>query len=108
MRPLAATLLAEEGIVEVGAIDHHVVVNAALTVDRDLVAIGPVRRSHRGQGHQIEEIASIVRQPCHGIRVEARRDPGAPVEDRCPAGYFDDFAAGHMTMLTMTLVRLRP
>jgi len=46
--PLAATLLAEEGIVEVGAIDHHVVVNAALAVDRDLVAIGALYDGHTG------------------------------------------------------------
>ena len=39
-RPLAAALLAEERVVEVGAVHRDVVVDALLAVDRELVAVG--------------------------------------------------------------------
>ncbi|HEX7679188.1 MAG TPA: hypothetical protein VF713_13745 [Thermoanaerobaculia bacterium] len=47
-RPLSAALLAEERVVEVGAIDGDVVRNTFLTVDRQLVAVGSLHDRDAG------------------------------------------------------------
>ncbi len=44
--PLAAALLAEERIVEVGAVDRHVVVNALLSGNGELVTVGSLHDRH--------------------------------------------------------------
>ena len=68
---LAAALLAEEGIVVVGAIDGDVVVDALLPVDGDLVAIGSLHDGDAGgEGNQAEEVASVIGQIFDRSRVE--------------------------------------
>ncbi len=63
-RALPAALLAEEGVVEVGAVDDEVVEDAALAADVQFVAVRPLGegRARREQG-QIEEVAAVRRQP---------------------------------------------
>src|SRR3954452_6513848 len=60
-RPLAAPLLTEEWIVEVGSVDRDVVVDSSLAPDAELVA---VRTLHGGnvwrQGGEVEDVAAIV------------------------------------------------
>jgi hypothetical protein len=60
---LAAALLAEERIVEVGAVDGDVVGDALLSVDRKLVAVRPLHDGHAGRElGELEEVAAVVRQ----------------------------------------------
>src|SRR5206468_4049281 len=62
-RPLAAALLAEEGVVEVGAVHRHVVVDPLLPRDRQLVAVGPLHDRYVGREQgQIEKVAAVVRE----------------------------------------------
>ena len=73
-RPLAAALLAEERIVEVGAVDRDVVVNALLPGDRQLVAVGSLDDRHlRGEQRQVQVVAPVVRQTGHRGARQARR-----------------------------------
>ena len=73
-RALAAALLAEERVVEVGAVDRHVVVNALLAADADLVAVRALHDGHvRGQRREIEDVAAVVGQAFHRLRAEPRR-----------------------------------
>ena len=61
--PLAAALLAEERVVEVGAVDGDVVLDALLAVDRKLVAVGTLHdRDARRQLREVEEVAAVVRE----------------------------------------------
>jgi hypothetical protein len=72
-RPLPAALLAEEGIVEVGPVHRHVVVNAALATNRELVAIGALHDGDVGcEQREIEEVAPVVRQPRDHLAGELR------------------------------------
>ena len=62
-RPLAAALLAEERVVVVRAVDRHVVVDALLAVDRNLVAVGTLHDGDsRRERHEAQEVAAVVRQ----------------------------------------------
>ena len=78
LRTLAAALFPEERVVGVGAVDHHVVVDAALAVDADL---GPVRplddADGRRQLHEVDEVAAVDRQLGHRLLVDQRRLLGA-------------------------------
>ena len=70
-RALAAALLAEEGIVEVGAVHRDVVVDAALAADADLVAVGALHDRHvRRERREVEDVAPVVRQSLHGLDAE--------------------------------------
>jgi hypothetical protein len=63
-RALAAALLAEERVVEVGAVHRDVVGDALLAVHADLVAVGPLHdRDARRELHEAEYVAPVVRQP---------------------------------------------
>ena len=70
-RPLAAALLAEERVVEVGAIHRDVVVDAALAADAELVAIGALHDADvRGEQGQVEEVPAVVRKPRDHLGVQ--------------------------------------
>ena len=63
-RALAAPLLAEERVVEVGAVDDEVVEDAALAADVQLIAVGPLgERSARCEQGQVEEVPAVHGQP---------------------------------------------
>ena len=71
---LTTALLAEERVVEVRAIDGDVVVNAALSTDRDHVTVGSLRDGDVGcEQRKIEIIASVVRQSGYYRRGESCR-----------------------------------
>ncbi len=62
-RPLAAALLAEERVVEVGAVHRDVVVDALLAVDRELVAVRALHDADaRRELGEVEEVAAVVGQ----------------------------------------------
>ena len=73
-RALAAALLAEERVVEVGAVHGNVVVDPALSRDRQLVAVGPLhdRDVGREQG-EVDVVAAVVRQAGHRLLRQPRR-----------------------------------
>ena len=65
-RPLAAALFAEERIVVVGSVDAHVIKDAALTGDREHVAVGALR--HRNawcEKGQCQKIATVIGQSAY-------------------------------------------
>ena len=65
---LAAALLAEEGIVEVGAVHDEVVEDAALAVDVQLVAVRPLGNGgSRRQEGQVHKIAAVAGQRVHHL-----------------------------------------
>ena len=73
-RPLAAALLAEERVVEVGAVHRDVVVNTALSRDSELVPIGALHDGDVGrQQGEVEVVAAVVGQARHRWRRQARR-----------------------------------
>ena len=75
-RALAAALLAEEGVVEVGPVHGDVVVNAPLPGDAQLVAVRSLDDgSPRGQQRQVEEVAAVVGQVPHRLLGQARGRP---------------------------------
>ena len=75
-RALAAALLAEERVVEVGAVDRDVVVDALLAVDRELVAVRALHDGDAGRElGEVEEVAAVVRQALDRRLVDARRRP---------------------------------
>ena len=58
---LAAALLSEEWIVEVGAVYHDVVVDAALSSDAEYVAVGSLRdRDTRSKKRETQKVAPVV------------------------------------------------
>src|SRR5262249_40083151 len=57
-RTLAAALLPEEGIVEVGPVDRDVVLDSLLAVDRQLVAVGAL--DDRDARSQLGEVEVVV------------------------------------------------
>ena len=70
-RALAAPLLAEERVVEVGAVHRDVVVDAALAADADLVAVGPLHDGDVGrQRGEVEDVAAVVGQPLHRLHAQ--------------------------------------
>ena len=71
--PLAAPLLAEEGVVEVGAVDDEVVEDAPLAADVELVAVGALRdRDPGGEEREVEVVAAVVGEPVDHLLGEAR------------------------------------
>ncbi len=63
-RTLATALLAEERIIEVGAVDRDVVVNSLLPTDRQLVAVRTLDDRHVGrEQRQVQVVAPVVGQP---------------------------------------------
>ena len=73
-RPLAAALLAEEGVVEVGAVHRDVVVDAALAAHADLVAVGALHDGHvRRESGVVEDVASVVRQSLDRLHAQPGR-----------------------------------
>ena len=89
--PLSAALLAEEGVVEVGAIDGDVVGNSLLAVDRELIAVRALDDGHsRSELGQLQEVAAVVRQLRHGLVINARRSLGAcRLDQRRSRGHHD-------------------
>ncbi len=73
-RPLPPTLLTEERVVEVRAVDRDVVVNPPLPRDGQLVAIRALddRDVRREQG-EIDEITSVIREARDGLGGQRRR-----------------------------------
>ncbi len=72
-RPLAAALLAEERIVEVGAVHRHVVLDAALTRHRQLVAVRALHDRHVGREQgEVQEIAAVVGETRHRLHRQRR------------------------------------
>ncbi len=72
--PLAAALLAEEGIVEVGPVDDEVVEDAALAGDVQLVAVRPLRDRRAGrQQRQVQEVAAVAREALDHVLGDALR-----------------------------------
>ena len=68
-RALSAALLAEERIVEVGAIDGDVVVDAALSADAEHITVGTLRdRDVRRERREVEIVAPVVGKPAHDFR----------------------------------------
>ena len=84
-RPLATALLAEERIVEIGAIDRDVVVNAALSADAEHVAVGALSdRDVRSEEREVEIVAAVVRKRAHDFGGEVcrfRRERGIDRRD---------------------------
>ena len=71
--PLTAALLAEERVVGVGAVDHHVVVDAALAADADLGAVRSLDDADgRRQLDEVDEVAAVDRQLGHRLFVDQR------------------------------------
>ena len=71
-RALAAALLAEERVVEVGPVHDEVVEDAPLAVDVQLVAVGPLGdRGAGGQEGQVHEVAAVARHRVHHFLPEA-------------------------------------
>ena len=67
-RTLAAALLAEEGIVEVGAVDDEVVEDAALAADVERVAVRSLRDGGaRCEQRQVHEVATVARKSIHHV-----------------------------------------
>ncbi len=95
-RPLAAALLAEEGVVEVGAVDRDVVLDALLAVDRELLAVRALdQRDSRGELGQLEEIAAVVGDAVEHLAVDldrVRRAGG--LDQRAFRGHHDRFLGG--------------
>ena len=66
--PLAAPLLAEERVVEVGPVDDDVVEDAALAGDVEDVAVRSLRdRRPRRQQREVEVVAAVAGQPVHHL-----------------------------------------
>src|SRR5713101_2779403 len=62
-RTLAAALFAEEGVVVIRPVDGHIVVDALLSIDGDLVAVGSLHDGDAGgQRNQTQKIPSVVRK----------------------------------------------
>ena len=98
-RTLSAALLAEERIVEVGAVDGDVVRDSLLSVDRQLIAVGSLHDRHAGRElREVEEVASVVRQSTHRFLIDARRSfsPGGFDQRRLRG---DDDLLGHGGLL---------
>ena len=77
-RALAAALLAEERVVEVGAVHGDVVGDALLAVDGQLVAVGALHDGHAGRElREVEEVAAVVRQAAERLLVDASTPPRA-------------------------------
>ena len=71
-RPLAAALLAEERVVEVGPVHDEVVEDAALAVDVQLVAVGSLGDGRAGrQQRQVHEVAAVARHRVHDFLPQA-------------------------------------
>ncbi len=88
---LAAPLLPEKGIVEVGAVHRDVVVDAALAGDGEFLSVGSLDdRDVRGQQRQVEKIAPVVGQPLHRLIRETGRCLGAGRIDRRRRGHDRD------------------
>src|SRR6266849_4497308 len=65
-RPLAAALLAEEWVVVVRPVNRNVVVDAFLTVDRNLVAVRTLHDGDSGsERHKAQKVAAVVGQIMH-------------------------------------------
>ena len=65
---LAASLLAEEGVVEVGAVDDEVVEDPPLAVDVEFVAVGSLRDGYtRREQRQVQVVAPVVGQSVHHL-----------------------------------------
>ena len=66
--PLAAPLLAEERVVEVGPVDDDVVEDAALAGDVEDVAVRPLRyRRPRRQQGEVEVVAAVAGEPVYHL-----------------------------------------
>ncbi len=73
-RPLPTALLSEERIVEVSPVHHHVVVDALLSTDRQLVAVRTLYNRHmRREQRQVQVVAAVVRKTRDGRFREASR-----------------------------------
>lgn len=72
--PLAPSILAEEGIVEVGAVHRDVVLDSLLAVHNQLFAIGALNGRHtRRELREIQEIVLEVGQVVDRPLLDARR-----------------------------------
>ena len=73
-RALAAALLAEERVVEVGPVDDEVVEDAALAGDVQLVAVRPLRDRRAGrEQRQVHEVAAVAGQRVDHVLQHALR-----------------------------------
>ena len=85
-RALSAQLLAEEAIVVVAAVEADVVVHAALSAERNLVAIGALHDAHPGsEREQIFELPAEDGRRADGGLIERGAHLGARDVNQCGA-----------------------
>ena len=90
-RALTPALLAEEGVVEIGAVYRDIVVDAALSGNGQFVSVRPLDDAHAwSQEREIEKISPVVGQILYRLLGQAGGRLGPGDVDGGPSGHNDE------------------